>query len=183
MVQQRQRTDLGGSSGHLRDGKITSWEGGFRVPAIFWWPGRVRPAVIDGIDVNVALLATVSSIAGAPLPETSGLDSLDLSPTLLSGEPSARTEWFYYGQPGNLWAARVGSHKLDFESWESLGTERQIGWRGYANNRKHDHPLLFDLSTDAGERWDVADREPQTVAAILEAVERHRDFIASGSEP
>jgi arylsulfatase A len=32
----------GGSAGALRDGKGTTWEGGHRVPAIFWWPGRIK---------------------------------------------------------------------------------------------------------------------------------------------
>ena len=49
--------DLGGSSGPLRDGKITGWEGGFRVPAIFWWPGKIKPAVVDDIGANVDLMS------------------------------------------------------------------------------------------------------------------------------
>lgn len=175
--------DLGGSSGHLRDGKITSWEGGFRVPGIFWWPGTVQPGVIDGIGVNVDLMATVAALTGASLPEDRTLDSLDLSATLLRGAPSPRTEWFYYGQPGNLWAARVGKHKLVLESWESLGTEKQIGWRGYANHQKHDPPMLFDLSTDASERWNIAAQAPDVVASIQEAIERHRGLIEDMDNP
>ena len=169
--------DLGGSPGHLRDGKITSWEGGFRVPGIFWWPGTIEPDVVDGIGVNVDLMATVATLTGASLPDDRLSDSVDLSAVLLQGEPSPRTEWFYYGQPGNLWAARVGNHKLVFESWESLGTEKQIGWRGYANHLKHDPPLLFDLTTDASERWDIAGRLPEVAESIEDAIERHRTSI------
>lgn len=172
--------DLGGSPGHLRDGKITSWEGGFRVPTIFWWPGTIAPDVIDGIGVNVDLMATIATVTGAPLPSDRKFDSVDLSGTLLRAEPSSRTKWYYYGQPGNLWAARLGQHKLVFESWESLGTEKQIGWRGYANHVKHDPPLLFDLNSDASERWDIAVREPQVVRSIEEAIERHRTSIGLG---
>ena len=172
--------DLGGSPGPLRDGKITSWEGGFRVPGIFWWPGTIRPAVVRGIGVNVDLMATIATIAGVPMPDGSEFDSLDLSGTLLRGEPSIRREWFYYGQPGNLWAARVDDHKLVFETWESLGTEKQVGWRGYANHQTHDPPMLFDLSTDVGERWDVAARNPEVVEAIRAAIDRHREDVSPG---
>ncbi len=170
--------DLGGSAGPFRDGKITSWEGGFRVPTIFWSPGRIRPAVIDGIGVNVDLTATLASIVGFPLPKGRAFDSIDLSKTLLNGGASPREEWFFYGQPGNLWAYRVGRYKLVFESWESLGTERQIGWRGYANHQRHDPPLLFDLGVDVSERRNIADSHPRIVARIRQAVQRHENAIA-----
>jgi len=170
--------DLGGSPGGLRDGKLTAWDGGLRVPGIFYWPGTIRPAVIDGMGVNVDLMATVAALTGASLPPGREFDSVDLSRTLLHGEPSPRREWFYYGQPGDLWAARVGDFKLVLESWESLGTETQIGWRGYANHKKHDPPHLFDLSTDVGERWNVADRYPEVVAEIQAAIRRQRESMA-----
>ena len=171
--------DLGGSSGPLRDGKITSWEGGFRVPGIFWWPGTIVPAVVHGIGVNIDLMATIATLTGTSMPSGRLFDSIDLSPTLLHGEPSPRNEWFYYGQPGNLWAARVGPHKLVFESWESLGTEKRVGWRGYANHLTHDPPLLFDLSTDIGERWNVAEYGPEATARVGQAVQRHREHIVA----
>lgn len=170
--------DLGGSPGGLRDGKLTGWDGGLRVPGIFYWPGTIRPAVVDGIGVNVDLMATAATLTGATLPAGRGFDSIDLSGTLLRGEPSPRHEWFYYGQPGNLWAARVDEFKLVLESWESLGTETQIGWRGYANHTKHRSPQLFDLSTDIGERWNVADYYPEVVAEIEAAIQRQRELMA-----
>ena len=172
--------DLGGSSGPFRDGKITSWEGGFRVPSIFWWPGTIQPSVQDGIGVNVDLVATVAALTGAPLPSGRVFDSMDLSRTLLWNNPSPRTEWFYYGQPGNLWAARVNEHKLVFESWESLGTETEGLWRGYGDHQRHDPPLLFDLSTDSGERWNIASRRPDVVDSIQRAVRHHDARIDQG---
>ena len=169
--------DLGGMAGPLRDGKLTAWDGGLRVPGIFWWPETIEPEVIGGIGANVDLPATIASLTGTALPEDRDFDSLDLSETLLEGVPSPRQEWFYYGQPGNLWATRVGNHKLVYESWESLGTEKQIGWRGYANHRTHDPPLLFDLTTDVGERWDVARENPQIVEHIEDVTEGHRETV------
>lgn len=170
--------DLGGSPGPFRDGKITSWEGGFRVPTIFWAPGRISPGVVDGIGVNVDLTATMASIIGFEPPSDRRLDSIDLSRTLLRGEASPREEWSFYGQPGNLWAYRVGRWKLVFESWESLGTEKEIGWRGYGNRRRYEQPLLFDLSVDVGERRDLSEARPEVVERILGAAERHSREIA-----
>ena len=169
--------DLGGSPGACRDGKITSWEGGFRVPGIFYWPGTIQPAVIDDIGVNVDLIATIASLTGATPPQDRTLDAIDLSPTLLHGTPSSRTEWFFYGQPGNLWSARVGNHKLVFESWDSMGKEEECGWRGYDNHQKHDPPLLFDLSTDIAERLDIASENPEIIENIQQAIQRHQQSL------
>jgi arylsulfatase A-like enzyme len=169
--------DLGGSPGPLRDGKITSWEGGFRVPGIFWWPGTIQPSAVHGIGVNVDLVATIASIVGLELPADRVFDSIDLSTTLLQGEASPRKEWSYYGQPGNLWAYRVGNYKLVYESWESLGKEKERGWRGYDNHQKHNPPLLFDLSTDVAERQDLAAGHSEIVDAIQRSVDRHQRSI------
>lgn len=171
--------DLGGSSGPFRDGKHTAWEGGFRVPGIFWWPGGVQPGVVDGIGVQVDLMATLATLTGSTLPDLD-LDSIDLSSTLLEDAPSPRTEWFYYGTPGNLWAARVGNYKLVLESWESLGKEGELSWRGFDNRQTHDPALLFNLSTDLGERLDVAGEHPEIVETIRQAIREHRERIAEG---
>jgi len=168
--------DLGGSPGPFRDGKHTAWEGGFRVPGIFWWPGTVEPATIDDIGVQVDLMATLAAITGAEPPDRD-LDSIDLSDTVLRGEPSPRNEWFYYGTRGRLCAYRVGDHKLVLESWESLGGEGELAWRGFDNEQVHDPPLLFDLSTDLGERFDIAGEHPEIVERIESAIERHRQAV------
>ena len=50
----------GGSAGPLREGKGTTWEGGVRTPAIFWWPGTVRPAVVTDIGSAMDLFVTAA---------------------------------------------------------------------------------------------------------------------------
>ena len=103
---------------------------------------------------------------------------MDLSETLLGGSPSPRQEWFFYGQPGNLWATRVGNYKLVFESWESVGKEEGLGWRGYDNHHQHTPPLLFDLSTDVAERHNIADQQPGIVAQIQKSIAQHQQSLA-----
>ncbi len=36
-----------GSNGPFLCGKQTTFEGGFRTPAIFWWPGVIRPGTVS----------------------------------------------------------------------------------------------------------------------------------------
>jgi arylsulfatase A len=169
--------DLGGSAGPLRDGKMTAWEGGFRVPGIFYWPGTIKPAVITGIGANVDLMATFATLAGGELPADRKYDSVDLSPTLLRGTPSPRDRWFYFGHPsGELWAARMGPYKMHLASWETIGTEL-VGKRGYGNEQKHDPPLLFNVNTDVREQFDLAARHPDEVKKLQQAIEKFRSTL------
>ena len=170
--------DLGGSAGPFRDGKHTAWEGDFRVPGIFWWPGKIQPAVIDDIGVQVDLMATIATITGITLPRDCSFDSIDLSQTLLTGAPSPRKHWFYYARQGGLWAARVGNYKLVIESWESLYKQGEPSlWRGFDNQQKHDPPLLFDLSTDLGEQLDIAAQHPQIVKRIQQTIQNYHEKL------
>jgi arylsulfatase A len=169
--------DLGGSSGHLRDGKLTAWEGGYRVPGIFWWPGTISPSIIDDMAGNVDLMSTISSLVGFAMPNDRTYDSYDLSPTLLTGASAGRNEWFYYGT-NELWGARVGNYKLHFQSRESVGTEEEGQWRGYGNSVVYESPVLYDLSTDISERFNRAEENPEVVKAIEEVVRKHKESIS-----
>lgn len=51
--------------------------------------------------------------------------------------------------------------RLALESWEFLGTEKQVVWRGYACHLERHASLLFDLGTDASEVWDMGSRSPE----------------------
>src|SRR6185295_11364685 len=74
----RGQRGLGGSAGPLRDGKGTTFEGGVRVPAIFWWPGTVAPGVVREMGSLLDVLPTLAALAGAPLPSGRTLDGYDL---------------------------------------------------------------------------------------------------------
>jgi hypothetical protein len=65
----------------------------------------------------------------------------------------------------------VGNHKLVLESWESHGEPSE--WRGFGNHLVHDPPLLFDLSTDLGERHDIAVENPDIIADIQRAIKAY----------
>ena len=178
--------DLAGSPGPWRGGKMTGWDGGYRVPGIFWWPGKIKPAVVSGIGANVDLMATIASLTKTPLPKDKQYDSIDLSSTLVKGKPSPRKEWFFYF--GDMWGARVGDYKLVYESIEVVGKDDIMGAapdiktfrdsRGFGHHQTHNSPLLFDLSTDMSERLNIADKNPEIVKRIQDAVARQRKSIA-----
>ena len=56
----------GGSAGGLKGGKLTTWEGGMRVPAVAWWPkGIVEGGRVDGeVRSSLDVFATIMEVTG-----------------------------------------------------------------------------------------------------------------------
>lgn len=80
-------------NGPLRGGKGQIYEGGTRVPAFANWPGQIPPGTVVTTPIHIVdILPTLASLAGASTEKCLPLDGLDVSPALLRGEPSARTE-------------------------------------------------------------------------------------------
>ena len=86
----------GGSAGPLREGKGTTWEGGVRTPAIFWWPGTISPGVVTDLGSGLDLLPTAAALAGAVPPGDRVLDGVNLKGPLTGVGPSPRQQVFYY---------------------------------------------------------------------------------------
>ncbi|MFA5189314.1 MAG: sulfatase [Verrucomicrobiia bacterium] len=158
----------GGSAGPLRDGKGSTWEGGMREPGIAWWPGRIKPGVINReLASSLDLLPTFAALAGATLPRNLLLDGVDMSPLLLGTGPGKRDTMFYY-RGTQLFAVRKGPFKAHFITRSGYDKEPPA---------PHDPPLLFDLGCDPGERFDVAKDHPDVLADIAKEVERHRATV------
>ena len=154
-------------SSPLRGEKSTSWEGGFRVPGIFRWPGKIEPGVIDGLAANLDLYATFASLAGATeLPaDKPGWISKDLTPTLLEGKASPRTRWLF----GNS-AFRSGKYKIHLSTEHPTNPET----RKKTPRIKHETPLLFDLEADIGESKNLAGENPEIIDRLLQEMNQLR---------
>jgi len=153
----------------FRGTKGTVREGGNRVPAMAWWPGKIAPntknhEIVGGLD----LMATFASVASTKLPEKDRegqpiiFDSQDMSPVLFGTGKSARNSWFYFTEdeltPG---AARVGNYKAVFNlrgddgaSTSGLAVDTNLGWKG-ASKYVATVPQVFDLWQDPQERYDL----------------------------
>jgi uncharacterized sulfatase len=153
----------GGTAGLLRNGKGTTFEGGMRVPAIFWWPDAVVPAVVSDIGSTLDIYTTVLKLAGAN--PVSGTDGIDLSETLRNAAPGSRDSIAYY-RSGELRAFRKGPYKLHLitEGAYNRPPQRTV----------HEKPLLYYLADDPSERFDVSAQHPEVVADLMRAVEQHR---------
>jgi arylsulfatase A-like enzyme len=160
-----------GSAGPLRGGKGTTWEGGVRTPAIFWWPGTVRPSVVTDIGSAMDLFVTVADIAGAALPSDRVIDGVDLRARLRGSGPTPSRVLFYYSD-SELMAVRKGAYKAHFISRGAYGDGEP--------RRVHNPPLLFDLMEDPGERRNLAARHPDIVADLVREAQAHRTKMVVG---
>jgi len=153
----------------FRGTKGTVREGGNRVPAIAWMPGKIAAGsknheIVGGLD----LMATFASVGSVRLPtqdragQPTMFDSFDISPVLFGRGPSPRTEWFYFTEnelsPG---AARVGNYKAVFNLrgddgavTGGLAVDTNLGWKGAAKYVAT-VPQVFDLWADPQERYDI----------------------------
>ena len=107
--------DHAGSTGGLREGKATEFDGGVREPFIARWPGHIpNGKVCREPAMTIDLLPTFAKLAGGTL-STNKIDGLDIWP-LLAGERGAKSPHeallFYWGN--ELHAIRSGPWKLHF---------------------------------------------------------------------
>lgn len=155
----------GGSAGLLREGKGSTWEGGMRVPGIAWWPGRVPAGVVQReVATTMDLFPTCAKLVGAALPSDRAIDGIDIAPLLFGSGRVERDVYCYY-RGTQLYAARLGPWKAHFITRSAYGPDKP---------EPHDRPLLYHLGEDPGERFDRAGEQPEVVARITAAVEKHR---------
>lgn len=162
--------EQGGSAAMLRDGKGSTWEGGMRVPALAWMPGRIAPGITSEVAGTLDLFPTALALADRPLPEGVTLDGADLSPLLFAGRALPERPFFYY-RGSEIFAVRLGSWKAHFLT--------QGGFGGPAREA-HEPPQLFHLPHDPAERFNVAADHPDVLARLRAVAEAHQAGVVPG---
>jgi arylsulfatase A-like enzyme len=169
--------EQGGSAGLLRGAKGSTWEGGMREPAIFWWPGTIKPAVMTGIGSELDLLPTFAALAGAKPPSDRPVDGYDLSATLQRGAPSPRQTLFYYasngGFPAPLAAVRQGPYKLHLQL-----PQQGRGGAAAPASAEAAKVELYNLDEDPSEKFDLAASEPDKVSELRRIAENHSKAVS-----
>jgi len=170
-----------GSSGGLREGKGTTFEGGQRVPCLMMWKGVISPGTVNNnLVAGMDILPTIANIADAPLPDKK-IDGVNIFP-LLKGEKveSPRKSFYYYYRNNNLEAVQDGQWKLVFphKGRTYVGFEPgKDGLPGRANENSEVAAGLYDLRRDPGEQYNVLEFYPEIVQKLEKiAIEAREDL-------
>ena len=156
-----------GSAGLLRNGKGTTWEGGVRVPTIFWG-ANIKPGIINEIGSTLDIYTTFLALAKIDTQKNMIVDGYDLSETLLRKKESQRDEMFFY-KGDELFAVRLGDFKLHLKTTD---------W--FKEPKKHNPPLLFNLNIDPSEKFNISSKNPEKVKEILELIKVHNLRLVRG---
>jgi arylsulfatase len=151
----------------FRGEKNTNWEGGWRVPAMVRWPGKIKPGSISNeIMHHMDWLPTLAAVAGDPNVKESlkkkkkrrqkgfrvHLDGYNFLPYFTGEEEKGpRKEVFYFSDDGDLTAVRYNDWKAVFMEQKTEGTLR-VWMDPFVPLRV---PLIFNLRRDPYERAEV----------------------------
>lgn len=154
------------SAGGLRDGKGTLYEGGYRVPGIVRWKGKIPPAqTSDRITGFEDWMPTLLDLAGLPVATPKGMDGISFAATLL-GQKQEPRPFLYREFPGY-----TGQQSILMGEWKGLR-------RGLAQGRQA--LALYNLKEDPTEMTNVAAAHPEIVqkmeAILLREHTASREF-------
>ena len=152
-------------NGGLRGFKMTTFEGGPRVPFIAQWKGKMPAGTTyDFPVVNLDLLPTIITAAGGTVDPAWKLDGVDLMP-YLTGASKGRPHETLYWRFGPQWAVRHGDMKLVVSKG---GTGK---------------PELYNLAEDFSESKDLASVQPAKVGELQAIYDKWNAEQAEPSVP
>jgi arylsulfatase len=146
----------------FRGEKATNWDGGWRVPTLIRWPGTVKPGTLfTELFAGEDWLPTLLAAAGDPGVKEKllkghqagdktfkvHLDGYNQTDYLAGKGPTARKEFFYFSDDGDLLALRYENMKVHFMIQEATGID--VWRRPFTTLRG---PMVFDLAVDPVER-------------------------------
>ena len=148
-----------GATTPFRGEKMTTWEGGVRVPMLVRWPGKIEPrSERNGIQSHEDVFTTLAAVAGIPdireriaKGDKLGTDTVkknyidgvnNLDYWLGKSDKSARDEYIYYAE-SNLQAIRVNQWKMHFYVRDGY----------YGTTKKLELPYLYNIRQDPYETY------------------------------
>jgi len=178
-------------TGGLRGRKGVNWEGGIRVPGIFYWPGTIEAGqVVSGETPAgiVDIFPTVCGLLGVNPPEGRHLDGSDLTPLLTADEArfTRHQPLFWHLQRSRpIVAMRDGRYSLVAERDYEMSNNNmfQEKWIPLIKSGTYTNYQLYDLQSDPQQEHDLAKEKPELVAKLKATLlEINNSIMADGAD-
>lgn len=143
------------SNNPLRGAKSSLYEGGHRVPAIAWWPGKIRKGAVTNESVmTMDITPSLLELAGIAIPSRQSpnkLDGISISSLLLDNQQLSARKLFW--KHADTYAVRSGEWKLVISDSASK-------------------PELYNLNEDIAEKKDLSALRPELVNELVWELEK-----------
>ena len=140
----------GGSNKPFRGGKFSHYEGGHRVPAIAWWPGRIAAGTTtDATTMAMDLFPTIMDFASIAVPRERKLDGTSMAGLILNQQDFPDRQLFWGYEP-------------------KLGTAmRDKNWKMIVSTKKYE---LYNLENDIEESTNLVEKYPERALRMKETL-------------
>lgn len=136
-------------AGVLRGGKYSAFEAGTRVPFLVRWPGQAKPSISEALVSQIDLMGSLSQLSGQPIPDQAAPDSFNALDTWLGKSEKSRDY---------VVLQSTGTMSFVQENWKYITPSKAARYNRFTNTELGNDtvPQLYNLSTDVGEKVNVA---------------------------
>ena len=182
-----------GTPGKFRGAKGHMHEGGYRVPGIVRWPGKIKPGTVSNQPVNgTDFLPSLASVANDQPEYPHPIDGVNVFPALIGGETIKRAKpmmwWLYHARGGKEVSMRVGSYKMLANmlpqanvSIRDSGPPPGVPLMEFIKDSELGNFTLYDLERDPEETTDLANSNAQRFESMKrQMIKIHAEIRAEG---
>jgi len=155
-------------AGPLRGGKYSAFDAGTRVPFIVRWPGIVTPGISSALFSQIDLFASCAALCNRRLSDDEGPDSRDALDVLTGKSGKNRDYVIEHAVNGTL--------SIIKDRWKYIEPHDGPKINEFTNIELGNdlQPQLYDLSTDLGERHNIAGEHTDKVIELSTLLEKIR---------
>jgi arylsulfatase A len=140
-------------AGVLRGEKCSVYEGGTRIPFIVNWPTKIKQGVSDALFSQMDMLSSFSKMLKIKMPDANSTDSEDMLDVMMGKSTKGRTVLVEQG---------METLAIVQNNWKYIDPKHISG-----NNKGNEkQPQLYNLSTDIGEKTNLATQYPEKVKEL-----------------
>lgn len=160
------------ASGDLLGFKSDAWEGGFKVPFIVHWPGKVKAGAQSHNTICTAdLFATFAELVGDKPKSTEAVDSYSFLPNIFNSQANQSRKSLV------LTAGASGAFVAIKDKWKYIEAATPGRWPEtyYPNGPNKLEPQLYYLSKDWSEHQNLYNANPAKVAELKKIIESEKE--------